>query len=279
MDEDDRLRDTLKTRLMAHAEDLVFDGYTADADLNDDQNRLQRREQMFRASTAIAKVFELNPDYPPLQVVRLLNLSQEDLADMVRWRFIEPLIIRHHRNETERAANVDHQTGLGNAAAFSRARKTALEQNAWFIALDFDNFKLVNDTLGHPAGNAALREFAVVLIQTVRQFGMSARSFRVGGDEFIIVVAGRTPKLTAARIVADLQDNLRERLNSPDDFRDAEGNHFSSQSFRQCGMWFSVGVAITPELADAALIRAKKRPIVLPSPRQPRRRASDRPRK
>src|SRR5438270_10582576 len=110
----DQLSDTIKTRLMAHAEDLTFEDYKSDQYLTPEEFRYERAERMFRAATAIAKIFELQPLLPTLQVVKAVNLNDPETLSLVRERFIEPLIRRHYRNEAERIGSQDHNTGLPN---------------------------------------------------------------------------------------------------------------------------------------------------------------------
>lgn len=95
------------------------------------------------------------------------------------------------RRELEHRASHDPLTGLGNRAALMDALHTALSQPAggrgWLILLDLDGFKNVNDTFGHPVGDALLvalaRDFAAVAPP-------AAKPARLGGDEFAIVLPG-----------------------------------------------------------------------------------------
>lgn len=64
----------------------------------------------------------------------------------------------------------------------SRHRRTGLQLG--LLLLDIDHFKRVNDTFGHPAGDAALRAVAQTLLQTVRESDVAAR---VGGEEFAVI--------------------------------------------------------------------------------------------
>jgi diguanylate cyclase (GGDEF)-like protein len=97
-------------------------------------------------------------------------------------------IERHNRvEERERRAMADELTGLGNRAAFNEMlRRLRCDQpGTWAILMvDLDNLKVVNDGLGHHAGD--------LLIQVAAQRAAVAvapdRVFRIGGDEFAILV-------------------------------------------------------------------------------------------
>lgn len=97
----------------------------------------------------------------------------------------------------------DPVTGLANRTALSEAleRAVAAAQRgtpASVVFLDLDGFKLVNDTLGHAAGDELLRHVARRLRATLRGSDLLAR---FGGDEFVVLLPGTTPQQAAA--VAD----------------------------------------------------------------------------
>jgi two-component system cell cycle response regulator len=85
----------------------------------------------------------------------------------------------------------DELTGLYNKRFFylqleietARTRRTG--QVCTLIAMDLDNFKAVNDTLGHHAGDQLLSEFAGVLAANIRPTDFACR---FGGDEFFIIM-------------------------------------------------------------------------------------------
>jgi two-component system cell cycle response regulator len=95
------------------------------------------------------------------------------------------------RAEVERLANEDGLTGLANRRVFeevlgrelSRSRRT--HEPLAMVVFDVDFFKRVNDTLGHQAGDAVLRQVAQVLAATARDVDLVAR---YGGEEFTVVL-------------------------------------------------------------------------------------------
>ena len=85
-------------------------------------------------------------------------------------------------------ANTDPLTGLANRAGLDAffAQREGGDRPFAVLALDLDDFKSVNDTYGHDAGDAVLREIAERLKRMFRSTDIIARS---GGDEFLAVIA------------------------------------------------------------------------------------------
>ena len=101
-------------------------------------------------------------------------------------------LIEEGRNLTE-VANRDTLTGVLNRGAILRAMDRALIEAArtlkpaGIIMVDIDHFKGINDSLGHGAGDTALKEFTHRLASAVRQTDQLGR---YGGEEFLIIAAG-----------------------------------------------------------------------------------------
>ena len=79
------------------------------------------------------------------------------------------------------------------------------------LMIDVDHFKILNDTLGHAAGDDLLRDIAQIIRSTIREHDVA---FRYGGDEFIVVLEGFDAEAGAAlgdRLVS-LVDALSQTL-------------------------------------------------------------------
>jgi diguanylate cyclase (GGDEF)-like protein len=106
----------------------------------------------------------------------------------------------------------DPLTGLANRALFHDRLTHAIQlnqqrhdQSVAVLLLDLDDFKLVNDTLGHPAGDALLVMVAERILHCVRSVDTVAR---LGGDEFAILMEGWADhsRLVAQRVVQVFDD-------------------------------------------------------------------------
>jgi diguanylate cyclase (GGDEF)-like protein len=110
--------------------------------------------------------------------------------------------------QLERMALVDGLTGIANRRAFDLEFQRLREQARRFwralsvIMVDIDRFKLFNDTLGHEAGDNALRHVAQLLQRDLRQVDTA---YRYGGEEFVCLLP--ETEATGALIVAE---RLRE---------------------------------------------------------------------
>lgn len=113
------------------------------------------------------------------------------------------------------------------------------------LFLDLDNFKNVNDTLGHEMGDQLLLQVANRLVSVVREEDTVAR---LGGDEFLVLVAA----ITTEKIVIEIVQRLLKTLADPFNLGDSQ--------------WFvtaSIGVAFYPQDGDSAGVLTKNADIAM----------------
>jgi len=113
----------------------------------------------------------------------------------------------------EQQATVDELTGLMNRRGFFDAFRGEMDrtnrgfsEGGLFMVIDLDNFKMINDTYGHQAGDAALRLVGKTLSADSRAMDACAR---LGGDEFVLLLANTDREKSLARA-----QNMIKRLNS-----------------------------------------------------------------
>ncbi|MXO64708.1 EAL domain-containing protein [Altericroceibacterium endophyticum] len=151
------------------------------------------------------------------------------------------------RNElwTSRLAHFDSLTGLANRFQMSQTLETILsapedkDRRCVIMLVDLDKFKEVNDTLGHPAGDALLKQVASRLELAVKDIG---RVGRIGGDEFQVILAGEPGR----KYVRKLADTIIDSVSSPYRLEDQIAT-----------VGVSIGIAIAPDdgVTSKALIR------------------------
>ena len=116
--------------------------------------------------------------------------------------------LRRRISELERLSATDPLTGAWNRAHLDRvidveiSRSQRFRQPVSLVLLDIDHFKDVNDTHGHAAGDAVLRELVAVIRATVRAADLV---FRWGGEEFVVLAAAtgyRAAGVLAAKLRA-----------------------------------------------------------------------------
>ena len=119
---------------------------------------------------------------------------------------------RSQENAT-RLARYDSLTGLANRFQMSQALEKILSapqqsnRNCTVFLLDLDRFKQVNDTMGHPAGDALLKQVAQRLQRAVGKMGQVGR---LGGDEFKVIIPTRVDRETLAGIGRDIINSLSQ---------------------------------------------------------------------
>jgi diguanylate cyclase (GGDEF)-like protein/PAS domain S-box-containing protein len=170
------------------------------------------------------------------------------IADISRMQHAEShlLYLAHH----------DALTGLPNRALLALRLRHTIERaqreetRCAVLFLDLDGFKIVNDQLGHQAGDELLQLAAARMKQRIRDIDTLAR---LGGDEFVLVLES----ISARSDVSQVAQALIEQLNTP----------FRLASSREVSIGTSIGISLFPvngtdaeslvRHADAALYEAK----------------------
>ncbi len=165
--------------------------------------------------------------------------------------------IKQSQKQMEKLAYYDVLTGLANRSYFRDQLRKAIAMshrgyyNFALLYFDLDEFKRINDTLGHDAGDELLKEVAKRLTSRLREEDTIAR---LGGDEFAVILSGIKDRQQASMIASNLQQAFNEPVKL--------GNHDVAISA-------SIGITVAPEdaseeelllkHADLAMYEAKAR--------------------
>jgi len=175
---------------------------------------------------------------------------------VLRRRIHHMLQVHSAERRVHQLAYVDSLTGRPNRTKFNEHMEGLLADTARkdkqfaLLFLDLDNFKLVNDTLGHEAGDLLLKYVSERLTGCVRKGDLVAR---FGGDEFCIVMES----VRSYDMVRGIAEKINDHLKRPFVFLG-----------REMLLSTSIGIAVYPEhgqdavallkAADMAMYRAKK---------------------
>jgi diguanylate cyclase (GGDEF)-like protein len=181
-----------------------------------------------------------------------LTIAEERIKQLEAKRLLEESL--HQERERLRYLAVhDPLTGIRNRATLAETMDRIVDEArkgapGALIYIDLDNFKSVNDSFGHAAGDELLITVASVLTRSVRSGDIL---FRLGGDEFCILM--QALQLSEVKLIAE-----RIRVNIAIALRSSNGN--------PCAVAASIGIATIDgkllgdrvmRLADAAVYRAK----------------------
>ena len=187
-----------------------------------------------------------------LVVVAGLGLGVAVAALQASYPWVVPIlmvtVLTLHRDlllpQFQRAAGTDVKTGLAtpaywaNAVPAELARAQTLRSTVGLLMLDLDNFKEINDTYGHPAGDHALRAVGESVRAEVRQGDLVAR---VGGDELAVLLPG-----ASEREVLEVAERIRARLST----LSVSVSTATASKAVITGVPASFGAAVFPDVAD-----------------------------
>jgi diguanylate cyclase (GGDEF)-like protein/PAS domain S-box-containing protein len=184
-----------------------------------------------------------------------VKVIQCNIRNITKRKNAQDALIKREAHLREQSVR-DHLTGLFNRRYMEETlerellRASRKQLSLGIIMLDVDNFKRINDTFGHAAGDGILHELGSLLLEHIRGEDITSR---YGGDEFIIVIPDASREVTRAR-----SEVIREH---------AHHIHFPFEKQIFGPVTLSIGVAVFPEdgitstdvlkAADIALYRAK----------------------
>ena len=197
--------------------------------------------------TALFKIYAAEPDFFRPEERKVLDDMAADLSLALDCKAKEERL--------SKLAYYDVLTGLANRRLLhehlKRELARALRQKTLVavVFVDLDNFKTVNDTLGHSAGDRLLREVSSRMLSCTREGDIVGR---LGGDEFVMVLPIQSDRDTVSPVIQRVVDSVSRTVWI--------GN-------RKLNVSCSIGVAVYPRdgrnyaallrSADAAMYRAK----------------------
>ena len=149
---------------------------------------------------------ELYLEYLTITVV---NDQYDEISNYV-GTFLDVTLTKEAVDKIERLAHYDSLTELPNRLLLQDRLKLALavsqrnDRLGALILIDMDNFKILNDTLGHDRGDLLLQQVAQRLLLCVRETDTVAR---IGGDEFVIMLEGLCDHVTEAAAFVESMAN------------------------------------------------------------------------
>ncbi len=180
------------------------------------------------------------------------NVLEIESADLLRSELIDYI----EQSEIEAMALKDPLTGLANRMLFERELERSLQKSIEadhmfaVYMIDLDNFKPVNDTFGHAAGDEVLIQVSQRMSSLLREEDTVAR---LGGDEFAVLLSNVQDQIT----INEIAERLLDEIKRPIDF-----------ATHKISIGASIGVSICPldaatqaelmEDADVALYEVKK---------------------
>jgi diguanylate cyclase (GGDEF)-like protein len=152
---------------------------------------------------------------------RIPVVRKDEIGELTQGFNSLAAAVHDSHKELNHRATHDPLTGLANRAALTERLTSAFgprsgdsAPNTGLLFIDVDNFKNVNDSLGHEAGDVLLIGLAARLKSCVRPDDMVAR---LGGDEFAIIVADRPENHGTGAVAARIQKALRTPFHLGED--------------------------------------------------------------
>ena len=158
----------------------------------------------------------------PMERLRQYAYYQSEVPKQFRLKELEAIRsslvqtfsrLEHEKSELYKLSRTDELSGLANRNQLNERLSWLISENARtksefaLLFVDLDNFKSVNDSLGHEIGDDLLRNVASLIQDVLRQYDIIAR---IGGDEFIIVLSHYRNTLELTHILNRILNKLSE---------------------------------------------------------------------
>ncbi|MBC7993915.1 MAG: PAS domain-containing protein [Rhizobacter sp.] len=147
------------------------------------------------------------------------DLEQDGSVQGIYTLSSDVTALKNVERQLQALARFDTLTGLPNRLQFNEklpevlARASRTGTAVALMYLDVDHFKAINDTLGHAAGDAVLREFAARLVASVRATDIVAR---LAGDEFAIILEGLHQRSEVQAVAQKIVDQVGLPMHAAD---------------------------------------------------------------
>jgi len=185
-----------------HPHDIQIDLHLFEAVMNGERASYQLEKRYLHSSgktvdVLLSATLVREEDGTPIQFIsEIVDLTERNRVG---------LELEEANAQLRKQVITDHLTGIYNRRGFEEALSASRpDEVAGMLLIDLDDFKEINDRLGHPAGDMVLVEVGRRLPGLLRAGDFVAR---VGGDEFVIILYGADRMLTeetAARVVSEL---------------------------------------------------------------------------
>jgi diguanylate cyclase (GGDEF)-like protein len=158
----------------------------------------------------------------PLEYLRQYAYYQSDVPERFKIKELESVRasmvqtfarLEHEKSELYKLSRTDALSGLANRNQLNERLSWLISENARsksefaLLFVDLDNFKSINDSLGHEIGDDLLRSVAGLIQDVLRQYDIISR---IGGDEFVIVVSHYKTTLELTHILERILNKLSE---------------------------------------------------------------------
>jgi len=196
----------------------------------------------------------------PLNTKQMIETLDEVIEDIRKERIEEA-----YKRDLEFASNHDVLTGLANRKRFFFCFKKLREENMRIgkivavLSVDLNNFKPINDTYGHDAGDLILKIVAKYLKKSLRKTDIISR---FGGDEFILAIGF----LETPQHILKFLERLKKNFMKPVLYRDDDGVEHSITISFSMGITFSSSDSTLSfdtllRQADRAMYKSKRAKI------------------